>query len=115
MSGGHFNYSQGCIGEDWAGQWEDHEINELFADLFGESYCDRDNLAHELDWWLSGDTSEEDYREAVRRFKEKWFGRPPEKRILFYQEKLDEYCQRLKDELGECRPHDADPSQVTHS
>lgn len=102
MSGGHFNYSQDRTVEDFGGEWRDEEINELFADLFGDGCWgsqDRENLAHELDWWLSGDTSEKDYREAVKRFKEKWFRRTPRNRTEFYAGRLQEACERYKSEL----------------
>lgn len=75
MSGGRFNYENEYIGDVMDGQWRDPVINELFHDLFcAHNYGHRyGGLALMLDFWLSGDNDEESYREAVARFKEKWF------------------------------------------
>ena len=86
------------------GKWRDEELNELYHDLFvGGDFSPRDygGLALSLDVWLSYDTSEEAYREDLRRFKAKWMHRTPRNRLEFYQGKLQEYADRLKDELGE--------------
>lgn len=100
MSGGHFDYVQDQVSEEFGGQWRDEEIDELFRDLFGTDYDSRRrSLAHELDWWLSCDTSEKAYREAVKRFKDKWFHRTPKNRTEFYAGKLQEACERYKSEL----------------
>ena len=84
MSGGRFNYSDSSLMSDmFPGSWssenkrlirdnpyEDQEISELMYDLL--------QLTHDLDWYLSCDTSEPTYLEAKRKFKEKWFGTVPE-------------------------------------
>lgn len=101
MSGGHFGYSYHP--ENLDGQWRDEEINELYHDLFcGGEFAVRDygGLFQSLDFYLSYDTSEEDYREAVARFKAKWFHRTPKNRVEFYRNKLQERCDELKRELG---------------
>lgn len=86
MSGGHFNYvnDSACrevfgwdlecdYGETGFGRskaarridpLEDVVISELVFDVF----C----LLHSYDWYASSDTSEETYRDDVKRFKEKW-------------------------------------------
>ena len=123
MSGGHFE----CYGmSELDGQWCDEELNELYFDLFGGGYSyhsrpfgkvyyDREprkcefgprdgGLFESLDFWLSGDTSEEDYREDVRRFKDKWFRKTPRNRLDFYKQRFREYAeeimQQFEDELG---------------
>lgn len=102
MSGGHFGWS--WTPEDLDGEWRDEEINELFNDLFcggGFSVRGYGGLFQSLDFWLSADTDEESYREAVAAFKRKWFHRTPKNRVEFYQQKLQDYADRLKREMGE--------------
>ena len=80
----------------------DEELNELYHDLFcGGEFAVRDygGLAQSLDFWLSDDTGEESYREAVKRFKAKWFKRTPKNRLEFYRDKLQQYCDKMKEEL----------------
>ena len=103
MSGGHFNYANYNIGYTMEGQWRDEELNELFDDLFVGNSSDfrHGGLAGELDYWLSGDTGPEDYRECVTKFKQKWFSRTPKDRVEYYQNKLQDYCDKLKKEMGE--------------
>lgn len=102
MSGGHFGYSYSP--QDLEGEWRDEEINELFNDLMcGGEFSVRGygGLLQSLDFWLSADTEEESYRDAVSRFKAKWFRRTPKNRLEFYQNKLQECADRLKREMGE--------------
>lgn len=104
MSGGElFDYSYPHF--DVAdGKWQDEEINELYHDLFcGGEFSVRGygGLCQSLDFWVSGDTSDEDYREAVAKFKAKWFHRTPKNRVEFYQGKLQDYCDQLKREMGD--------------
>ena len=103
MSGGHFDYENYSIGDRMQGQWHDEEINELFDDLFNAPLWGHreGGLATALDFWLSGDVDEETYREYVAKFKKKWFHRTPNNRVEFYQDKLQKYCDKLKEELGE--------------
>lgn len=104
MSGGSlFDYSYPHF-EFADGRWQDEELNELYHDLFcGGDFSVRGcgGLAQSLDFYLSGDTVEEDYREAAARFKAKWMHRTPRNRVEFYQRKLQEYADRLKKEMGE--------------
>ena len=100
MSGGCFDYA--TLPYELEGAWRDEEINELIEDLFfsGEfAVRNHGGLLQSLDFWLSADTCEEDYRESVKRFKHKWFERTPEDRCEFYQGKLQDYCDELKKEL----------------
>ena len=104
MSGGElFDYRYPNFDEA-DGKWADEEINELYHDLFcGGDFSVRGygGLAQSLDFWISGDTCEEDYREAAARFKKKWFHRTPKQRVEFYQNKLQVDCDRYKRELGD--------------
>ena len=104
MSGGSlFDYSYPNF-ECADGRWRDEELNELYHDLFcGGAFSVRGygGLAQSLDFYLSGDTGEEDYREEVARFKAKWMHRTPRNRVEFYQRKLQECAERLKREMGE--------------
>ena len=125
MSGGHFDLYASQVGEELYGQWRDEEINELMFDLFGDGWGYHDTpyrmrnsgkrqcefgprgggLFESLDFWLSGDTDEEDYRADVARFKAKWLARrTPKSRVEFYQERFEGYAREImeafKEELG---------------
>lgn len=104
MSGGSlFDYSYPNF-ECADGRWRDEELNELYHDLFcGGDFSVRGygGLAQSLDFYLSDDTDEEDYREAAARFKAKWMHRTPRNRVEFYRGRLQEYADRLKREMGE--------------
>lgn len=126
MSGGHFDVYAGGLADELGGQWRDEELNDLFADLFGDGWqrkrgpfgrygYEQDpprgefgprggGLFESLDFWLSGDTSEESYRADVRRFKDKWLRRTPRSRVEYYQRKFEEWADEIKekfvDELG---------------
>lgn len=76
MSGGHFNYAYATIENELCGQMEDAELNDLMLDI--------GKLAHDLEWWKSGDTSEKEYRKTVKAFKAKWFEADRNKRIEKY-------------------------------
>ena len=103
MSGGAlFDYSYPSF-EELEGVWRDAELDALVSDLlFGGEFSVRGygGLLQTLDFWASGDVCEERYRESVRAFKAKWFGRTPEERAQFYAGKLQEDCERYKLELG---------------
>ena len=127
MSGGHFDIYSAGIAQELYGEWRDEEINELFFDLFGAgwSYSSRPfgygrdmdsrksefgprggGLFESLDFYLSGDTSEDDYLDDVRRFKKKWLVKStPKNRVEFYQNRFEEYAREImdkfKDELVE--------------
>lgn len=102
MSGGRlFDYTWPNL-EEADGKWQDEELNELYHDLFcGGDFAVRDygGLCQSLDFYLSGDTDEESYREDLARFKAKWMHRTPKNRVEFYQGKLQEACERYKSEL----------------
>lgn len=121
MSGGYFNSGYGGdvngIADELNGQWRDEEINAMFFDIFGggwdgyrtpftnrERKCEfgprGGGLFESLDFWLSGDTSEEDYRDDLRRFKQKWMSkRTPRNRVEFYQRQFEEYATELMETM----------------
>ena len=45
-------------------QLEDEQLNELLLD-----FC---KVLHDLEWYRSDDISQEDYKETVKKFKDKW-------------------------------------------
>ena len=67
MSGGHFNYMYHSIQDMYEGQLLDPDLNRMFKDFV--------NLLHDLEWYESGDTEEEDYFKTVNDFKKKWFNK----------------------------------------
>lgn len=77
MSGGHFDYMCYRIEETYSGQMEDKELNDLLEDFT--------KLLHDLEWWKSCDIGEEQYRETVTKFKNKWLRQ-------FNKEKCYDYC-----------------------
>ena len=71
MSGGRFNYLDSQLKSEifgWADKprnvFEDKEISQLIWDVF--------ELIHAYDWYDSGDTSEKNYLEEKKKFKDKW-------------------------------------------
>ena len=79
MSGGHFDYTDSQAKSEifgWTDKptnvFEDREISELIFDVF--------DLIHDYDWYVSGDTDENDWLQAKRAFKAKWLHSQPEER-----------------------------------
>lgn len=88
MSGGEFNYMYENIRDTYVGKMEDAELDEMMDEL--------SDVLYELEWWQSGDTSEDKYRKAVAKFKKKWFQGDVTMRIVGIVEKK---VDALKDEL----------------
>ena len=76
MSGGSYNYIYSRLSTECAGEMKDAEMNDLIKDL-----CE---VLHDLEWWQSGDISEEDYRKTLSEFKTKWLGGNREERLKGY-------------------------------
>lgn len=68
MSGGSYNYMYNRVEETYCGAMFDPVLDGMMADLVG--------LLHDLEWWKSSDTSEDDYRKTVAAFKAKWMESP---------------------------------------
>ena len=73
MSGGHWNYMNDTLkneifnypyDERTNNPLEDVEISQLVFEIF--------DLLHSYDWYMSGDTTEEDYLKDKDKFKRKW-------------------------------------------
>jgi DNA polymerase sigma len=63
MSGGHFDYMYHNL-DIYHNEMEDKELNKLLIDF--------QKLLYELEWYKSGDTSKDDYKKYVKKFKGKW-------------------------------------------
>lgn len=63
MSGGELNYAYNYF-EEVAAAFKDKEMCELTSDLA--------DVAHDLEWLMSGDISEETYLQTLAQFKEIW-------------------------------------------
>ena len=79
MSGGSYNYIYSRLLNECGGQMYDAEMNDLIKDI-----CD---VLHDLEWWQSGDISEEDYRQTLISFKKKWFKATRKDRLKGYIDK----------------------------
>lgn len=66
----------------------DKELDDLMADIV--------DLAHDLEWYESGDYSKEDYIKTVNKFKRKWFGTDRNERLKGY---IDETVEKVRKEL----------------
>lgn len=88
MSGGSKDYIYCRIEEYFVGQMHDKELDDLMADIV--------DLAHDLEWYESGDYSKEDYIKTVNKFKRKWFGTDRNERLKGY---IDETIEKVRKEL----------------
>lgn len=88
MSGGSRSYISFAIDDNLVGRMYDAELDDLMADI--------SKLAYEVEWWDSGDTDEEQYRKAVKKFKKKWFGADRNERLKGY---IDEKLAELKSNM----------------
>lgn len=68
--------------------FKDKEISGILFDIF--------DLMYSYDGYACGDTSEEDYREAVKVFKNKWLNSEASDRIRYV---IDNSLKDLKEEL----------------
>ena len=88
MSGGSRDYVYHRIKDDLAGKMYDAELDDLMYDIA--------DLAHDVEWYDSGDICEETYRESVAKFKEKWFSTDRTDRLIGYVDtKIDEVKRDL--------------------
>lgn len=87
MSGGSYNYMYCRIEDEYVGRMYDSQLNAMMNDL-----CE---LLHDLEWWQSCDSSEERYRDTVRKFKKKWFKQTK----IDVQKQIESKFEETKDEL----------------
>ena len=114
MSGGRFNYKQndlayelfscgfnltyGSEGHNWSkdarkyNPMEDREVSELIWDAL----C----LIYSLDYYKSGDTCKDTYKEDLNWFKNKWLNRTSEMTKEAYRQDLQNLCDELKNEFS---------------
>lgn len=88
MSGGSRDYVYHRIRDDLAGKMYDTELDDLMYDIA--------NLAHDVEWYDSGDTCEDTYRKSVAKFKKKWFDGDRKVRLKGY---IDTKIEETKTEL----------------
>lgn len=99
MSGGSYNYICNRLSDECEGKMYDAEMNDLIKDL-----CD---VLHDLEWWESGDSTEDAYRETVKAFKKKWFKEDRQQRLKGYiDEQLNTMRSQLYSLIGESQERD---------
>lgn len=76
MSGGSYAYIYCRLKEECDGRMYDAEMDDMIRDLA--------EVLHDLEWWQSADSSEDEYRATLTRFKEKWFKDNREERLKGY-------------------------------
>ena len=88
MSGGSYSYIYSTLSMECSNRMYDAEMNDLIEDL-----CD---LLHDLEWWQSGDFSEDHYRNTLMKFKAKWFKGDRQERLKGY---IDEQIGIVRSQL----------------
>lgn len=88
MSGGSYSYIYSRLEEECGGRMYDAEMNDLIEDL-----CE---VLHDLEWWQSGDSSEDRYRNTLMKFKAKWFKGDRQERLKGY---IDEQIGIVRSQL----------------
>ena len=78
MSGGHWDYKNDMLMNEIFGWNSDgkHVPDVLDDRIMSNITYDIFEILHEYDWYISGDTGEEDYRASVKAFKAKWLKNP---------------------------------------
>lgn len=88
MSGGSYEYICYKLESECQGRMYDAEMEDLITDLA--------NVLHDLEWWQSGDCSEDTYRKSLIEFKTKWFKTSRSKRLKSY---IDEQVESVRSQL----------------
>lgn len=92
MSGGSMDYLCYKV-EEAANAMGDRELTELVKDVA--------ELLHDREWYISGDYGEDTWEESVRKFKQKWFDKPREKRLkALIEQMFDETKQECMNMIG---------------
>ena len=99
MSGGYYDYKY-------------YNMDEYIDDMRTQDPViaavmeDVKNICHDLEWYKSGDTNEEDLNKSLEVFKRRWLRATPEiqqqvkESILDYCDKVEEYCTKLRKQLN---------------
>lgn len=88
MSGGSYDYIYSKLLSECADRMYDPEMDDLIKDLA--------EVLHALEWWQSGDSSEDTYREKLAIFKAKWFECDRSTRLKDY---IDAEMEKTRDIL----------------
>ena len=92
MSGGSMDYLCYRV-EEAASAMGDRELTELVKDVA--------ELLHDREWYISGDYGANTWEESVRKFKQKWFDKPREKRLkALIEQMFDETKQECMNMIG---------------
>lgn len=86
MSGGSYSYIYSTLLNECDGAMYDAEMNDMIRDLA--------DVLHDLEWWQSSDSSEDNYRTTLAKFKAKWFKGDREKRLKGYIDSQIEIVRR---------------------
>lgn len=79
--------------EQCENRMQDRGMNDLIKDLA--------KVLHDLEWWQSSDSDEEDYRKTISEFKAKWFGSDPStRRTEYINNAIEELRRELIVEFG---------------
>lgn len=89
MSGGSLDYFYSRL-EEHVGDLGDRELDELVKDLA--------ELFYRREWYTSGDTSEGDWREARKAFKQKWLYKGS--RDERFRQYIEKAMESLRDDFG---------------
>jgi len=93
MSGGALDYAYSRLEMDVAGKMYDPEMEDLLRDFT--------KVLHDLEWWLSADIAEDDYRKTLNHFKKKWLrGNPVDRLKPLIEERTEQVKKELIDMLG---------------
>lgn len=93
MSGGSFGYLYNTIERELYGEMRDIELDEFVVDFA--------KVVHDLEWFVSSDIDEDDYRETVRNFKKKWFSDSRAERLtLIVDKRIGELRKELLNVIG---------------
>ena len=87
MSGGSYGYMFNRIEEEYVGRMFDVQLDKMMKDLV--------EVLHDLEWWQSCDCGEERYRDAVKKFKKKWFKQTK----IDVRKQIESEFERTKDKL----------------
>lgn len=115
MSGGRFDYKNDSLSSElfgWdisacygIGERNDYpksvaqarKLNPMKDRLLSELVYDVFCLLSSLDYWLSGDVSETQYRDDVKQFKKKWLKAPSEELVTREIERTTQELQEVLD------------------
>lgn len=94
MSGGSYDYIYCRLKEECYSRMYDAEMDDMIRDLA--------DVLHDLEWWQSADSSEDEYRATLTRFKAKWFkGNRKERLKCYIDDQIGIVRKQLYDLIGE--------------